>query len=66
MDIKKEAHGKVVSLIQKQLDEVHAGIRANKRSINTLAVEQAKLKKVRFELTAILREINPSPFKLKK
>jgi len=66
MDIKKEAHEKAVSLIQKQLDSVHAGIRANKRAINDLAVEQAKLKKVRFELTAILREISPNPFKLKK
>lgn len=59
MDIKKAAHEKVVSLIQKQLDEAHAGIRANKRSINALAVEQAKLKKVRYYLTSILRDINP-------
>jgi hypothetical protein len=59
MDIKKAAQEKVVSLIQKQLDEAHAGIRANKRSINALAVEQAKLKKVRYYLTSILRDINP-------
>lgn len=66
MDIKKEAHEAVVTLIQKQLDEVHANIRSNKRSINALAVEQAKLKKARYELTAIIRGINPNPYKLKK
>lgn len=66
MNIKKEAHENVVKLIQKQLDEVRAGIRTNKRSINTLAAEQAKLKKVRLELTEILRDINPNPFKIKK
>lgn len=65
MDIKKAAQEKVVSLIQKQLDEAHAGIRANKRSINALAVEQAKLKKVRCELTTILREINPKHYTIK-
>lgn len=66
MNIKKEAHENVVKLIQKHLDEVRAGIRTNKRSINTLAAEQAKLKKVRLELTEILRDINPNPFKIKK
>lgn len=61
MQIKKEAHDEVVKIVQTQLDEVRAKIRNNKRTINQLAAEQAKLKKVRLEVNNLLRTINGKP-----
>lgn len=58
MQIKKEAHEEVVKIVQNQLDEVRAKIRNNKRTINQLAAEQARLKKVRLEVNNLLRTIN--------
>jgi ABC-type transporter MlaC component len=54
---KKDAHDEVVKIIQRQRDEVLNKIRTNKREINRLADEQAKLKKVRSKLTDILRTV---------